>query len=61
MAKIVEEKPVAKKAPAKKAAPKKNPVEALADAVAAAIKAGAQVHATVAWVDEDGNTVERSF
>lgn len=54
-------KTAAKKAPAKKAEPKKNPVEALADAIAAAKKAGAQVHATIAWVDDDGNTVERSF
>lgn len=52
----------AKKTAAKKApAPKKNPVEALADAVAAAVKSGAQVHATIAWTDEDGNVVERSF
>lgn len=51
-------KAAAKKAPAKK---KKNPVEALAAAVEAALKSGAQVHATIAWTDEDGNVQERSF
>lgn len=47
---------------AKKAAPKKkNPVEEFAAAVEKARKAGVQLHATVAYTDENGNETERSF
>lgn len=50
-----------KKAAAKKPAKKQNPLEALEAAVEAARKAGAQVHATIAWTDDNGNVDERSF
>lgn len=54
-------KTTAKKTAKKAAAKKSNPLDDFAKAVAAARKAGAQIHACIAMTDADGNTVERSF
>lgn len=65
MAEIIEEKPVAKKAPAKKTAKKAakkeiGPDVALITAILKARNAGILVKASIAWTDRNGNVREWS-